>query len=273
MNNRLRSICFIRRTKGQVLKELPDKQQTDVILELDNRKVYNEARDDLVRWLKENAKLEQDFLDSICGASEAEQAAMTAEYRQTAAMRAARALQLTKIEHLKQLAAAGKLAMAKDWIKNFLDTGEKLIIFASHIDIQKTLIKEYPGCAHIIGEDSDSERQYNIVKFQDDEQCKVIICSLKAAGIGVTLTAASNVVFLELGWTPSDHEQGISRAHRMGQKSSVMAWYLLAKDSIDEDITELINEKRIVVDAATDGGGTAPEQSSIMNDLIKRLTK
>ena len=273
LNNMMRRICYIRRTKPQVLPELPPKQRSDVMLDLDNRKEYNEARDDLVKWLKENAKLESDFLESIANESEDDQKILTSDYRVTAEAKAARALQLVRIEHLKQLAAKGKMVMAIKWIENFLEGDQKLVVFATHIDIQKMLIEKFTGSAHILGEDSSEKRQQNIEKFQKDENCQLIVCSLKAGGVGITLTAASDVVFLELGWTPADHSQAEDRCHRIGQEDNVMAWYLLANDSIDMDITELINEKRVVVDAATEGGGSVPEQMSIMNDLIKRLMK
>jgi len=273
LNEKMRGICYIRRTKSQVLSELPDKQRSDVLIELDNRSEYNEARDDLVKWLKENAKLEEDFLDSIADEDEDMQRYLTTEYRTTAAARAARALQLTRIEHLKQLAAKGKIKMATQWIEDFLDTGEKLVVFANHINIQKSLIKEFKGAAHILGEDSAAIRQDNIQKFQTDINCKLIVCSLKAGGIGITLTAASDVAFLELGWTPAEHDQAEDRIHRIGQKDGVTAWYLLAEDSIDEDITDLINEKRIVVDAATEGEISAMPEIHILNDLIERLMK
>jgi SWI/SNF-related matrix-associated actin-dependent regulator 1 of chromatin subfamily A len=273
LNKKMRSTFYLRRTKAQVLTELPAKQRSDIMFELDNKSEYNEARDDLIAWLKQNAKLEQEFLDSISDHSIEDQRSLTADYRHSKAIRAERALQLSRIEHLKQLAAKGKMKSAVKWINNFLESGEKLIVFASHIDIQKMLVEEFKGCAHVMGADSAEVRQNNIGKFQEDPLCQIIICSLKAAGVGITLTAASDVAFLEFGWTPADHDQAEDRSHRIGQKDNVMAWYLLAEDSIDIDIQELISEKRAVVDAATEGESSSVEDLNIMNDLIKRLMK
>ena len=80
-----------------------------------------------------------------------------------------------------------------------------------------------------------------------------MVCNVRAGGTGLTLTAASNVAFCELGWTPAEHDQAEDRCHRIGQRGSVNAWYLLAEDTIDTQIYVLIEKKRAVVDAATEG--------------------
>jgi SNF2 family DNA or RNA helicase len=81
------------------------------------------------------------------------------------------------------------------------------------------------------------------------------VASLEAASHGFTLTAASDVAFLELAWTPAKHDQAEDRVHRIGQDRGVTAWYLLASQSIDERIAQLLEAKRDVVDSVTDGGG------------------
>jgi len=274
MNQKLRGLCYIRRTKSQVLSELPPIQRSDIFLDLDNRENYDKAHADLVAWLKENARVEEEFIDSIQNLPEDEQQQQIADYRMSAAARAQRALQLTRVEHLKQIAAQGKLAMSIEWIRDFLETEEKLVVFAHHIEIQKSLIVAFEGCAKILGEDNVEIRQINIDRFQNDEDCRLIVCSLMVGGVGITLTAASNVAILEMGgWTPADYDQPIGRLHRIGQENSVMVWYLLGQDCIDIDIQDLINAKREVVDAATEGDVAEAVQSSILNDLIDRLIK
>jgi SWI/SNF-related matrix-associated actin-dependent regulator of chromatin subfamily A-like protein 1 len=86
----------------------------------------------------------------------------------------------------------------------------------------------------------------------------------------LTLTAASNVVFLELGWNPAQHSQAGDRCHRIGQTDSVTEWWFIARDTIESDIQQLIEKKRVVVDAATDGIEHS-QGTSIMNELIDRL--
>jgi SWI/SNF-related matrix-associated actin-dependent regulator 1 of chromatin subfamily A len=93
--------------------------------------------------------------------------------------------------------------------------------------------------------------------------------NIQAGGVGLTLTAASDVCFVEQGWTPGEHDQCEDRAHRIGQKNNVQAWYLLGANTIDEDIYDLIDAKRLVVDAVTEGDEA--EQQSVIGDLMRRF--
>jgi len=100
----------------------------------------------------------------------------------------------------------------------------------------------------------------------------LIICSLNVGGLGINLTASSNVYFVELGWNPAVHNQAEDRTHRIGQYSSVNITYFLGKNTIDEDIYELIEKKRVIVDATLDGNVT-DERYNIFNELIQRLRR
>jgi SNF2 family DNA or RNA helicase len=93
---------------------------------------------------------------------------------------------------------------------------------------------------------------------------------MKAGGVGLTLTAASDVLFVEQGWTPAEHDQAEDRCHRIGQEDTVSAWYLLAEGTIDDDIYALVAQKRLVVDAVTDGDDP-DAQDSVLNDLVATL--
>ena len=118
--------------------------------------------------------------------------------------------------------------------------------------------------------DMDTEkRQRSVDKFQNDERVRAIVCSLGAGGVGFTMTASSNVLFIEQGWTPAIHDQAEDRTHRIGQKNAVTAYYMLGKDTIDEDIYKLIERKRAIVSAASDGA--EGESVSVVRDLIDRL--
>lgn len=160
--------------------------------------------------------------------------------------------EIAAIQLFRHEAARQKIKAVEEWVREFLESGEKLVLFAVHIDIQKALIGKFPGCATILGEEAVSARQASVDRFQTDKECQLIICSLKAAGVGLTLTAASNVAFVEQGWTPADMEQAEDRCHRIGQLDSVTAWYLLAKNTIDTEMAELIEEKRKAISGATD---------------------
>ena len=106
-------------------------------------------------------------------------------------------------------------------------------------------------------------------RFQNDQKVRAIVCSLGAGGVGFTMTAARSVLFIEQGWTPAVHDQAEDRTHRIGQKNAVTAYYMIGKDTIDGDIYELIERKREIVSAASDGAeGTS---QSVMRDLIDKL--
>ena len=167
----------------------------------------------------------------------------------------ARAEALIKMTALRRLAARGKLDAALTWIDDFAESGERLVVFAHHREIQAAVIERFPECARIVGDDSMDEREANVRRFQADDGPELCVCSLGVASHGFTLTAAANVAFLELDWTPAKHDQAEDRVHRIGQAESVTAWYLLANETIDERIATLLAEKRDVVDSVTDGGG------------------
>jgi SWI/SNF-related matrix-associated actin-dependent regulator 1 of chromatin subfamily A len=97
-----------------------------------------------------------------------------------------------------------------------------------------------------------------------------MVASLRAGGVGHTLTAASNVAFIEFGWTPSLLDQAEDRCHRIGQSSSVTCYYFQGLNTIDEDILELINQKREIVTKATEGGDEV-EKFKIFNELVGRI--
>jgi SWI/SNF-related matrix-associated actin-dependent regulator 1 of chromatin subfamily A len=101
----------------------------------------------------------------------------------------------------------------------------------------------------------------------------VFIGNMKAASEGLTLTAASDVVFCELGWTPAIHEQCVGRCYgRVNDLHGATAWYLLAEKTIDQDIFELLEKKKVIVDAVTDGEDPV-ESGNVMIDLLKKLTE
>ncbi len=226
----LRSRFLIRREKSQVLKDLPAKRRVYIDMPMASLSAYKAVEDKPL------------------------------EDHEAAAM--------VRIGELRRECARQKLPAVLEWVEEFLDTDKKLILFAAHKDIQSALIEAFPGCVHILGEDDAVSRQRAVDKFQEDPKVRLIVLSLKAGGVGLTLTAASDVAFVEFGWTPGDMDQAEDRAHRIGQKDSVTAWYLRApvpegKSNIDGDMLALIDEKRDVSDRLLSEGraGEAdPEQ-------------
>ena len=146
--------------------------------------------------------------------------------------------------------------------------GSEMCIRDSHITVVDAIADKYGG-VRVAGKDSQKVRQEAIDKFQNDPSCRVIVLNMKAGGVGLTLTSASDVLFVEQGWSPADHDQAEDRCHRIGQDANVSAWYLLANETIDQDIYKLISDKRFVVDAVTDGDEYSDD--SILNELVKKL--
>lgn len=270
LNQLLRTSCFVRREKKNVLKELPDKQRTVIPIEITNRKDYERAERELIRWIHDKAKDDTKFLATIQHLSEEEQEMAKRAHAVDKAEKARRAEELVRINELKQVAAKGQMAAVKEWVEEFLETGKKLVLFAYYKETQAELMKLFPDAAHVFGDDSAQERQQQVDRFQTDPDCPLIICSLSAGGVGITLTAASDVLTVELGWTPGLHDQAEDRCHRIGQKDSVNAWYLIGRRTIFEDTYELIQAKRSVVDRVVQGSGTNQEEG-ILKEVINRL--
>ena len=244
LHRQLRTSCYLRRLKVDVLDQLPEKRRAVVTMPLDNEAEYRRAERDFIAWLRE-------------------QIAETGEGRLSDSLRAQA---LVKLTALRRLAARGKLAAAIHWIEDFAESEEPLVVFAHHREIQNAVIDHFPDCARILGADKIEDREANVRRFQAEDGPRLCVASLEAASHGFTLTAASDVAFLELAWTPAKHDQAEDRVHRIGQDRGVTAWYLLASQSIDERIAQLLEAKRDVVDSVTDGGTNAT--SSLVSALI-----
>lgn len=269
LNEKLRASCFLRRKKEDVLKELPAKRRAEVPVALSNQAEYNRAERETITWLGEQAAQDEAFLTSIAHLSEEDQKAAKHARADSAVVKAAKAEQLVRIEALKQVSARGKLKAIEEWVESFLETGEKLVLFAHHKEIVESLAEKF-GADSITGSTPVKDRQAAVDRFQEDPESRLLVANIQAGGVGITLTAASNVVFAELAWTPAAHEQAEDRLHRIGQQDSVTAWYFLGRGTIDEEIAALIEKKRAVVDAATEGGATAKE-TGILTALIEKL--
>ena len=164
---------------------------------------------------------------------------------------ALRAERLVRLNALKLLAARGKLHAALAWIHDFCSSGERLVVFAHHREIQRALLERFPAALHILGEDSHGARDAALRAFQapDGAGNQLIVCSIEVAGQGLTLTRSSNVVFLELDWTPAKHDQAEDRCHRIGQQDAVNASYLLAaghdrRDDLDAARAQARGDRR-----------------------------
>ncbi len=229
----LRRRCFVRRLKSEVLPQLPAKRHVVVPVALTNEDEYRLAEEDVIAWLRAQP-LDLSELNA----------------RIAATLRAER---LAQLGTLQRLAARGKLAAALAWIDDFLASGEPLVVFARHVEVQQAVLARFPAALHLFGGDSLAAREAAITAFQDPGGPSLIVGATRVAAQGITLTRASNVAFLELEWTPAIHDQAEDRCHRIGQRDAVTAWYLLAANTIDETMARLIESKRAIVAAVTDG--------------------
>jgi SWI/SNF-related matrix-associated actin-dependent regulator 1 of chromatin subfamily A len=247
----LRSRCFVRRLKADVLPQLPAKTRSVVPVELDNEAEYRLAEHDVIAWLR-SRPLDLRELNA----------------KVAAALRAER---LVRLNALKLLAARGKQHAALAWIHDFCSSGERLVVFATHREIQRAVLQRFPTALHILGDDTHTARDASVDAFQaaDASDNQLIVCSLAVAGQGLTLTQSSNVAFLELDWTPAKHDQAEDRCHRIGQQDAVNAWYLLAAGTIDETIARLLERKRAVIDAVTDG--REGDEEAVVDALAREL--
>jgi SWI/SNF-related matrix-associated actin-dependent regulator 1 of chromatin subfamily A len=132
-------------------------------------------------------------------------------------------------------------------------------------------MKHFPKAVKIDGSVSPSQRQKIVEQFQNDPNTKLFIGNIEAAGVGITLTAASNAAILEFPWKPSTLNQAMDRIHRITQTKQVTIWQLVAVDTIEEKIIDLLKKKENIVANVLDGKMYVDE--SIFMDLIESYRK
>lgn len=178
-----------------------------------------------------------------------------------------------KIEALKQACLNGKIDHCIEWVRDFLYSGKKLIVFCNHYATIDRLKEEFKStCVVLDGRcSSDKKRQKAKVDFQTNPKINLFIGQMKAAGTAITLTAASDVCFFEPGWSPSEHDQAEDRAHRFGQTERVNIWYMIARGTIDETIMRLIAKKRKVISKIMDGKEVKDDIEITKQEILKQL--
>lgn len=267
LNNLLRSRCFIRRTQKDVLPELPPLRNAKQAMSVDPSAMvkYKKIEADVIEHLARRA---------FELAEEMGEDPMSAYWEKR--MRAEAAEHLVRISVLKDAVTDLKKDSTIAWIKDFLDdTDEKVVVFAEHIKTVESVYKEFESQAvKIRGGVSQADRALAVQKFQTDPNTRVFVGNMAAASEGLTLTAAHNVVFLEQGWTPAIHAQCAARCHgRANDPQPATAWYLLAPRTIDQEIFALLEKKKVIIDAATDGKEITEPQTSILADLVVGLAR
>ena len=260
LNEKLRGNCYIRRTKDQVLKDLPPVRHSNVIIAGSPAQMveYRKAERDIVEYLVERAKQIALELGSSPG-SAAVVARIKAESNE----------HLVRISVLRKLAAKAKMEAVVEFIESHIEAGLKVVVAAHHREIVDELANKFGGLkiqgGMLVSAVEDAKSRFQEEPIAD---APVIVLSIQAAKTGHTLTASQDVLFVELPWTPADVDQTYSRCHRLGQKGSVTATYMLCEGTVDEEIYNLISRKRGVVDAATDGGTVGRREESVGQMIV-----
>jgi len=237
---------FLRRLKKDVLKSLPPKTYTVIPIELSDQEY------------KEYKKLEKEKKKGSNG-EDVEQ------------------LYLEKIHKLKMFTGRIKLKRSIEIIKDIIESGEKVVVVSDYIELAKGICDYFPDISvlHTGGLDME-EKEESVQKFQKNKNIKIFSGMIIASGVGITLTAASKLIKIGFGWSPSDEEQVEDRIHRANTTSdNIDILRLVCKDTIDEDINELLDEKSKVVSKVLDNKQFKKEinvsDENIFKQLIERM--
>lgn len=249
LNRKIKEALYFRREKEEVLKDLPELTRAFVPVEIpvETREEYNTCRHDLLTFLKEYK-----LLDDV-------------QARKKMRMKA-----LIRFMNLRAISGRGKAETVVDFL---CSTTVPIVVFAEHKDIVSAIKHSFPNeTVTVTGSDSSQQKQYAIDSFQRGEK-RIIICSIRAAGVGITLTAASNVLFVEIPWTYSDLAQCEARCHRNGQKNAVTSWIMIGQDTIDDKLYNKILDKKSLLSRITGATDSATfEDEKAFDELISLLS-
>lgn len=239
--------CYFRREKKEVAKDLPDKQRQTILCDITTRNEYNIAKNDFVKWMEDSGCDDEEIARKLRGEI------------------------MVRMGVLKQISAKGKINEVKEFVDEVVESGEKIIIFHNLHEIGDSLRKLYPNAVSVNGRLSAEEKQKSIDGFQQNPNIQIIICNIKAAGVGITLTASSRVAFVEYPWTYADCVQCEDRAHRIGQENNVMCTYFLGDKTIDEEMYQMIQNKRHTANTIT--GATDTMEMSFIDNVMGMFKK
>jgi len=227
LRNELQKHVMLRRKKSDVLKELKDKVRYKEVIASDTDYYLEE-------------------LDKIWKKLEEEQKVAETEFSKSASYHRA-------IQSERQIAGVAKLPHVINFVKNIMEIEESVVVFCHHKVIHKLLhesLQEFSPVS-IIGGQSDATRQDQIDKFQKGES-KLMIAGIRAGNVGINLTRAKYVIFAELDWSPAIHRQAEDRLHRIGQKNTVFAYYLIGQGTLDDHVANILVDKSYEIDTIMD---------------------
>jgi len=241
----LKETIMIRRLKEEVLKDLPPKIRAVVPMEIVNQKVYDEKMDEFKKWIEGTYTTKNGTIKS----NEENPAAP-----------------MVLLEKMRQATLLGKIDACIEWIEDFIESGKKLIVFATHIETLNILQKKFKNISVRV-DGGTKDRQSQVDAFWNDDKIQLFLGNIIAAGEGLNLQIASDVAFIEYTFVPTDHVQAEDRAHRINQKDNVTAWYLVAANTVEEKLVEILNDKAKILDQILDGKDVNEE--SVFSEIVK----
>ncbi|HIE97869.1 MAG TPA: DEAD/DEAH box helicase [Fuerstia sp.] len=245
---------ILRRTKQQVASELPDRLEETIYCDMqeDQRRLYDELR--------------LHYRDSLLGVVEKQGIAKSKMHVLEALLRLRQAAcHPALLNRGDEEEPYAKLEFLIPHLDELVSTNHKSLVF-SQFTSMLSIVRQHLDAAGIEYEYLDGQtrdRQRRVTNFQENDDCRVFLISLKAGGLGLNLTAADYVFLLDPWWNPAVEAQAIDRAHRVGQTRNVFAYRMICRDTVEEKIAELQQKKRALADAILDGG----DQKSILKDL------
>ncbi|MGE5695002.1 MAG: DEAD/DEAH box helicase [Candidatus Sericytochromatia bacterium] len=270
---------IVRRRKVDVAKDIPARRIADVPVELDGSAASSvrEAEQRLVRRLVkryQSALAARQDADSVVGIDRA-------LVRQVCARELREANEGGRDENvfsmMRQIGQA-KAELAADYTLQLSRNAGKVVFFAKHVDVmdaaEEVFARRGIRYTSIRGDQSPRVRQRSVDAFVNDDEVHVVVCSLLTAGVGISLQVASNVVLAELSWTAAEQTQAIDRVHRIGQDQPVTAWRIIAAQTLDARIAELVDQKAVLGARALDGSDeeVTPSVEVQLEALVTLLT-
>lgn len=229
---------ILRRLKEDVL-DLPDKIITPVYLRLKSKQ-YEEVMGEYYDWYDKNPE---------------ESKSLT--------------VQFSKLTKVRQIIADEKITQTIELAENILEQDKKVIIFCNFTDSLNKITEHFGKVAvKLDGSMSKPERQHSVDQFQDNPKVKVFVGNIKAAGVGITLTAAEAVIMNDLSFLPSDHAQSEDRAYRYGQKNNVLVYYPIFENTVEGIIYDILNNKKQVI-ATVMGDNQNPADTA--EEILQRI--
>jgi hypothetical protein len=248
---------IVRRRKVDVAADIPARRIADLPVELDGPagRSIRAAERDLARRMM--ARYEDALVVRGSGAIEGIDHDLVRRVARWEQKDAAEAKSGDNVFSMMRRIGQAKAGLAADYAAQLARSAGKVVFFAKHVDVmdaaEETFTKQGVRFSSIRGDQTSTVRQRNIDAFVNDPDVAVAVCSLTAAGVGINLQVASNIVLAELSWTAAEQTQAIDRSHRIGQQEPVTAWRIIAAQTIDARIAELIDSRAGLAAQALDG--------------------